>query len=203
MPLTLEQARKNDYYQNVTDADERKQLKAIQEALSRMQISGSSPDSTNPLRDENNTLLSYEDPNKPGESLEEPFQYVRLKIRQKSTQVSDYIKYLGEDIIFKEIKPEKAIEEDITDEVEINLLAEELVTAIETQQELNTGLASSINSLNAKIAEDNDVDAAEQVSAGETSEQARAIIEKIQNSKLLSKVTKNSKKLQKKIEELK
>ena len=41
------------------------------------------------------------------------------------------------------------------------------------------------------------------VSAGETSQQARAIIEKIQNSKLLSKVTKNSKKLQKKIEELK
>ena len=203
MPLTLEQARKNSYYQNVTDADERKALKAIQEALSRMQISGSSPDSTNPLRDENNTLLSYEDPNKPGESLEEPFQYVRLKVRQKSTQVSDYIKYLGEDIIFKEIKPEKAIEEDITDEVEINLLAEELVTAIETQQELNTGLASSINSLNAKIAEDNDVDTPEQVSAGETSQQARAIIEKIQNSKLLSKVTKNSKKLQKKIEELK
>ena len=203
MPLTLEQARKNSYYQNVTDADERKALKAIQEALSRMQISGSSPDSTNPLRDENNTLLSYEDPNKPGESLEEPFQYVRLKVRQKSTQVSDYIKYLGEDIIFKEIKPEKAIEEDITDEVEINLLAEELVTAIETQQELNSGLASSINSLNAKIAEDNDVDTPEQVSAGETSQQARAIIEKIQNSKLLSKVTKNSKKLQKKIEELK
>tara|TARA_A100001515_G_scaffold79372_1_gene63043 strand:+ start:576 stop:1187 length:612 start_codon:yes stop_codon:yes gene_type:complete len=203
MPLTLEQARKNSYYQNVTDADERKALKAIQEALSRMQISGSSPDSTNPLRDENNTLLSYEDPNKPGESLEEPFQYVRLKVRQKSTQVSDYIKYLGEDIIFKEIKPEKAIEEDITDEVEINLLAEELVTAIETQQELNTGLASSINSLNAKIAEDNDTDTPEQVSAGETSQQARAIIEKIQNSKLLSKVTKNSKKLQKKIEELK
>ena len=203
MPLTLEQARKNDYYQNVTDADERKQLKAIQEALARMQISGSSPDSTNPLRDENNTLLSYEDPNKPGESLEEPFQYVRLKVRQKSTQVSDYIKYLGEDIIFKEIKPEKAIEEDITDEVEINLLAEELVTAIETQQELNSGLASSINSLNAKIAEDNDTDTPEQVSAGETSQQARAIIEKIQNSKLLSKVTKNSKKLQKKIEELK
>ena len=203
MPLTLEQARKNSYYQNVTDADERKALKAIQEALSRMQISGSSPDSTNPLRDENNTLLSYEDPNKPGESLEEPFQYVRLKVRQKSTQVSDYIKYLGEDIIFKEIKPEKAIEEDITDEVEINLLAEELVTAIETQQELNSGLASSINSLNAKIAEDNDTDTPEQVSAGVTSQQARAIIEKIQNSKLLSKVTKNSKKLQKKIEELK
>ena len=203
MPLTLKQARQSDFYKNVDDADEAKQLKAIQEALSRMQISGSSADSTNPLRDENDTLLSFEDPDEPGESIEQPYQYVRLKIRQKSTQVSDYIKYLGEDIIFKEIKPEKAIEEDITDEVEINLLAEELVTAIETQQELNTGLASSINSLNAKIAEDNDVDAAEQVSAGETSEQARAIIEKIQNSKLLSKVTKNSKKLQKKIEELK
>ena len=41
--------------------------------------------------------------------LEEPFQYVRLKIRQKSTQVSDYLKYLGEDIIFKEIFPQKAL----------------------------------------------------------------------------------------------
>tara|TARA_Y100001938_G_scaffold147803_1_gene229865 strand:- start:31 stop:642 length:612 start_codon:yes stop_codon:yes gene_type:complete len=203
MPLTIKQARKSDYYQNVADADERKQLKAIQEALSRMQISGSSPDSTNPLRDENNVLLSYENPSRPGESLEEPFQYVRLKVRQKSTQVSDYLKYLGEDIIFKEILPQKAVNEDITDETEINLLAEELVTAIETQQELNSGLASSINSLNAKIAEDNDVDAAEQVSAGETSERARQLIQKIKDSKLLSKVTKNSKKLQKKVEELK
>ena len=49
MPLTIKQARKSEFYQNVADADERKQLKAIQEALSRMQISGSSPDSTNPL----------------------------------------------------------------------------------------------------------------------------------------------------------
>lgn len=203
MPLTIKQARKSEFYQNVADADERKQLKAIQEALSRMQISGSSPDSTNPLRDENNVLLSYENPSRPGESLEEPFQYVRLKVRQKSTQVSDYLKYLGEDIIFKEILPQKAVNEDITDETEINLLAEELVTAIETQQELNSGLASSINSLNAKIAEDNDVEAAEQVSAGETSERARQLIQKIKDSKLLSKVTKNSKKLQKKVEELK
>jgi len=184
MPLTLEQARKNDYYQNVTDADERKQLKAIQEALARMQISGSSPDSTNPLRDDNNVLLSYEDPNEPGESIEEPFQYVRLKVRQKSTQVSDYLKYLGEDIIFKEIFPQKAVSEDITDETEINLLAEELVTAIEEQQELNSGLAGAINSLNAKIADDNDVEPADAVQAGETSERARKLIEKIQESLL-------------------
>ena len=203
MPLTIKQARKSDYYQNVADADERKQLKAIQEALSRMQISGSSPDSTNPLRDDNNILLSYEDPNKPGESLEEPFQYVRLKVRQKSTQVADYLKYLGEDIIFKEIFPQKAVDEDITDETEINLLAEELVTALEEQQELNSGLAGAINSLNAKIADENDVPPGEEVQVAETSERARKLIEKIQESKLLSKVVKNSKKLQKKIEELK
>ncbi len=203
MPLTIKQARKSEFYQNVADADERKQLKAIQEALSRMQISGSSPDSTNPLRDDNNILLSYEDPNKPGESLEEPFQYVRLKVRQKSTQVADYLKYLGEDIIFKEIFPQKAVDEDITDETEINLLAEELVTALEEQQELNSGLAGAINSLNAKIADENDVPPGEEVQVAETSERARKLIEKIQESKLLSKVVKNSKKLQKKIEELK
>ena len=203
MPLTIKQARKSEFYQNVADADERKQLKAIQEALSRMQISGSSPDSTNPLRDDNNILLSYEDPNRPGESLEEPFQYVRLKVRQKSTQVADYLKYLGEDIIFKEIFPQKAVDEDITDETEINLLAEELVTALEEQQELNSGLAGAINSLNAKIADENDVPPGEEVQVAETSERARKLIEKIQESKLLSKVVKNSKKLQKKIEELK
>ena len=129
--------------------------------------------------------------------------FLSLKIRQKSTQVSDYLKYLGEDIIFKEIFPQKAVSEDITDETEINLLAEELVTAIEEQQELNSGLAGAINSLNAKIADDNDVEPADAVQAGETSERARKLIEKIQESKLLSKVVKNSKKLQKKIEELK
>ena len=82
-------------------------------------------------------------------------------------------------------------------------MAEELVTAIEEQQELNSGLAGAINSLNAKIADDNDVEPPDAVQAGETSERARKLIEKIQESKLLSKVVKNSKKLQKKIEELK
>ena len=82
-------------------------------------------------------------------------------------------------------------------------MAEELVTAIEEQQELNSGLAGAINGLNAKIAEDNDVEPADAVQPGETSERARKLIEKIQESKLLSKVVKNSKKLQKKIEELK
>ena len=57
--------------------------------------------------------------------------------------------------------------------------------------------------MNAKIADDNDVEPADAVQAGETSERARKLIEKIQESKLLSKVVKNSKKLQKKIEELK
>ena len=82
-------------------------------------------------------------------------------------------------------------------------MKEELVTAIEEQQELNSGLAGAINSLNARllmIMMWNQVKRYKQV---KQVNDFRKLIEKIQESKLLSKVVKNSKKLQKKIEELK
>ena len=154
MPYTQEKALKNDFYQNVSDADEQKQLKAIQEALARMQISGSTADSTNPLRDENNVLLSYEDPNEPGESIEQPYQYVRLNIRQKSTQVDDFVKYLAEASTFKEIFPEPAeVSGDAEDAEDLEAMKETLAKEIDRNEELNSALEDSIQSLQESIAQ--------------------------------------------------
>ena len=63
MPYTSEQIRRSDYYINVEDADKRKHLKLVQEESQRLNISGSI-DATNPLRDEDGTLLSLENPDK-------------------------------------------------------------------------------------------------------------------------------------------
>ena len=199
MPLTLKQARQSDFYKNVDDADEAKQLKAIQEALSRMQISGSSADSTNPLRDENDTLLSFEDPDEPGESIEQPYQYVRLNIRQKSTQVSDYVKYLGEDIIFKEIFPEPLKQEDSADEIELITLKEELASQIENSEELNNSLVDSINELSLAIATTNETDPPTPLEKTFTSDNIKAILEKVENSKAF----KNAQKVKEKLNEIK
>ena len=68
MPYTIKQARSSDFYKNVQDSDEQKQLKKIQEETQRAAISGSALDATDPLRDENGFLLSFEDPQNPGSS---------------------------------------------------------------------------------------------------------------------------------------
>ena len=62
MPYTIKQARNTDYYKNVQDADEHKLLKSLEEEKKRAAISGSALDATDPLRDDNGYLLSYEDP---------------------------------------------------------------------------------------------------------------------------------------------
>ena len=85
MPYTIKQARSSDFYKNVQDSDEQKQLKKIQEETQRAAISGSALDATDPLRDENGFLLSFEDPQNPGSSYEKPYQYVRLAVVQKSS----------------------------------------------------------------------------------------------------------------------
>ena len=162
MPYIFNQTakKKSPYYAKVIDADKAKQLKAAEEAKKRMEISGSIVDATNPIRDENGFLLSYESPDKQGQSIEEDYQLVRLQVRQNSGTTDRVIKFFGNDVQFLEIFPrENEVEEN---DVDIDALQAELDGEIERNQVLNNSLTDAINGLNKKIAEMNNTTSTDQ-----------------------------------------
>lgn len=157
MPYTIKQAKKKDFYRNVQDADEQKHLKRLEEDKKRAQISGSAIDATNPLRDDEGFLLSYEDPyniSRSGKpiSLEEPFQYVRIPLTQKSSTYSLFYKFIDDKNKFTEFLPNIVEEEapEVTP-AELETLRTQLETDVATQQELNTTLETEIANLQQRI----------------------------------------------------
>ena len=94
---------------------------------------------SNPLRDENGFLLSYEDPKNPGETLTEEYQYVRIGVEQKASITADVIRHFGDDLQFLELMP-KEIEEATTTQEELNQLKKDLQGKIEEQDLLNQEL---------------------------------------------------------------
>ena len=164
MPYRYSKARSSEYYKTVQDADEHKLLKSLEEDTKRAAISGSALDATDPLRDNNGYLLSYEDPKNPGNSMEQPYQYVRLPVVQKSSNKELWLKFFGpEEIggnekgIFKEIEgmmPSPPAVPAITPP-ELEGMRIELQQKIDAQDELNITLDETITDLQAKLEEDN------------------------------------------------
>ena len=152
--------KKSPYYKNIIDADKEKQLRKALDEKKRMEISGSIVDATNPIRDENGFLLSFESPEKQGQSIEEDYQLVRLQVRQNTGTTERVIKFFGNDIQFQEIFPREGEEED--DGVDIKALQEELESDIERTGTLNNDLTDAINTLNRKIAELNNTTSTDQ-----------------------------------------
>ena len=164
MPYRYSKARSSEYYKTVQDADEHKLLKSLEEDTKRAAISGSALDATDPLRDNNGYLLSYEDPKNPGNSMEQPYQYVRLPVVQKSSNKELWLKFFGpEDMggngkgIFSEIEgmmPSPPAVPAITPP-ELEGMRIELQQKIDAQDELNITLDETITDLQAKLEEDN------------------------------------------------
>ena len=158
MPYTIKQARSSDFYKNVQDSDEQKQLKKIQEETQRAAISGSALDATDPLRDEKGFLLSFEDPQNPGSSYEKPYQYVRLAVVQKSSNRELFSEFFEKEdntgkADFQELGISQEVEsEGDTTQPELEGLRIELENKIAAQDELNTTLNETITELQEELA---------------------------------------------------
>jgi len=181
--------KKSPYYKNIIDADKEKQLRKALDEKKRMEISGSIVDATNPIRDENGFLLSFESPEKQGQSIEEDYQLVRLQVRQNSGTTDRVVKFFGNDIQFTEIFPREKEEED--DGVDIKALEEELNGEIERTGTLNNDLTDAINTLNRKIAEMNNTTSTDQ----EKKEVKKKKKKKKKKGGVLKKVKKGLKKI--------
>ena len=101
-------------------------------------------------------MLSYEDPKKPGQTLTEDYQYVRLNVEQKSATTGDTIRHFGDDLQFLEIMP-REIEEPIMTEAELNLMKTDLRSKIEEQDILNQTLDVTMKQLQNSIAVTNEL----------------------------------------------
>ena len=158
MPFILKRAarKKSRFYRNILDANETEQLRVAEKELKRMQVSGSNLEGTKPIRDENGTLLSYQSPFDKTKSIDEPYQYVRLQMSQKSSNTENVLKFFGEELDFSSIYPEESFEEEGGTDVET--LKAQLKAEIDKNKELNDGLVDSINSLNNKVADLNNTD---------------------------------------------
>ena len=67
MPYTLEQLQQNDYYQKLKDADRQELLNKFEVESQRYAISGSNAESVL-IRNDNDTIISFEDPDNIGVS---------------------------------------------------------------------------------------------------------------------------------------
>ena len=83
-------------------------------------------------------------------SIDEPYQYVRLQMSQKSSNTENVLKFFGEELDFSSIYPEESFQDEGED---IEVLRERLKTEINKNKELNDGLVDSINNLNNKVAD--------------------------------------------------
>lgn len=145
MPYKLDSkdAFKYDYYKNIFEADKQEQLRLADKDFKRMQISGSTLDATQPIRDENGVLISYENPDDETKSIEEPYQYVRLNINQKVGTTKNVLKFFGNDLQITDIFP-KVPESKAVSDVD-NLVSPELQSEIDTFKNLNNELQNKIN----------------------------------------------------------
>ena len=161
MPFTEEQLRfrSNEFYTNVRDGDKQRQKELAEDAFKRMQISGSSLDATEPIRDGAGVLLSYEDPDNLGNSIDAPYQNVRLLVNQRVSSEELVLKKFGNDLQFLEIFPTEPddIEDELDaagiDEIDTELLQDALAEQTENTETLNEQLTDTINRLNETIAE--------------------------------------------------
>jgi hypothetical protein len=85
MPYTVEELKKKETYQKIADADKNELKKMFEDEEARAAISGSTDGSIQTLRNENGVLLSYEDPENPGETYPSNIQLVRVPINYFAT----------------------------------------------------------------------------------------------------------------------
>lgn len=108
-----------------------------------MNISGSTLDATQPIRDDNGVLISYENPEDSTKSVEEPYQYVRLNINQKVGTTKNVLKFFGNDLQITDIFPKVPESKEVQD-ID-NIVSPELQTEIDTFKNLNNELQNKIN----------------------------------------------------------
>ena len=81
MPYSVEDLKKKEAYQKIYEADKNELKKFFEDEELKAEISGSVLNAINTLRDERGFILSYEDPDNPGQTYPSNVLQVRVPLR--------------------------------------------------------------------------------------------------------------------------
>ena len=105
MPYSIEDLKKQEAYQKIYEADKNELKKFFEDEELKAEISGSVLNAINTLRDERGFILSYEDPDNPGQTYPSNVLQVRVPIRMYQIDKFEAEQKLEKDKKFSNFRP--------------------------------------------------------------------------------------------------
>lgn len=105
MPYSIEDLKKQEAYQKIYEADKNELKKFFEDEELKAEISGSVLDAINTLRDERGFILSYEDPDNPGQTYPSNVLQVRVPMRMYQIDRFEAEQKLEKDKLFSNFRP--------------------------------------------------------------------------------------------------
>ena len=156
MPYSVEDLKKKEAYQKIYEADKNELKKFFEDEELKAEISGSVLNAINTLRDERGFILSYEDPDNPGQTYPSNVLQVRVPLRMYQIDRFEAQQKLEKDKKFSNFRPNLSPSES----EDIEALRVELKSQIEAAEERErlagvkeTELQTTIETLEQKIEE--------------------------------------------------
>ena len=156
MPYSVEDLKKKEAYQKIYEADKNELKKFFEDEELKAEISGSTLDAINTLRDEEGFILSYEDPDNLGQTYPSNVLQVRVPMRMYQIDRFEAQQKLEKDKLFSNFRPNLSPSES----EDIQALRVELKSQIEAAEERErlagvkeTELQTTIETLEQKIEE--------------------------------------------------
>ena len=105
MPYSIEDLKKKEAYQKIFEADKNELEQFFRDEELKAEISGSTLDAIDTLRDERGFILSYEDPNNPGQTY--PSNILQVRVPMKMFQIDKFEaeQKLEKDKLFSNFRP--------------------------------------------------------------------------------------------------
>lgn len=156
MPYTVEELKKKETYQKIIDADKNELKKFFEDEELKAELSGSTPNSFRTLRDANGCILSYEDPENPGNTYPSNIQLVRVPVQYFNTMDNEVESKLEKERKFSSFRPNEPV--DSGDDIqalreELQGLIEENEAKLKRVSDQEIALENAISNLNTQIAE--------------------------------------------------
>lgn len=105
MPYSIEELKNKPSYQNILDADRNELKKFFEDEEVKAQLSGSTVEAVKTLRDAEGFILSYEDPDNLGKTMQSSIQKVRLPMEYMNAVEIQVTTKLKKERTFSSFRP--------------------------------------------------------------------------------------------------
>ena len=105
IPYSIEELKNKPSYQNILDADRNELKKFFEDEEVKAQLSGSVTEAVKTLRDAEGFILSYEDPDNLGKTMQSSIQKVRLPMEYMNAVETQVTTKLKKERTFSSFRP--------------------------------------------------------------------------------------------------